>query len=32
MEEMQHVLYNPTYIVMALIGVYIIWSNLARKK
>lgn len=31
MEEMQHVLYNPIYLVMGLALAYIVWSNLGRK-
>jgi len=31
MEELQHALYNPIYLVMGLFLVYIIWSNFIRK-
>jgi len=28
MEEMQHVLYNPIYLILGIALVYIAWSNL----
>jgi len=28
MEELQHVLYNPVYLIMGIALVYIAWSNI----